>query len=45
MPFKSKAQAALMYATHPKIAKEMSKKTSKAAWKKMPNKVKKSKGK
>jgi hypothetical protein len=43
MPFKSKSQARLMYATNPKLAKEMSKKTSKAAWKKMPNKVKKKK--
>lgn len=45
MPFKSLSQARLMYATHPKIAAKMSAKTSKAAWKKMPNKVKKSKGK
>jgi hypothetical protein len=43
MPFKSKAQAALMYATNKKLANEMSKKTSKAAWKKMPDKVKKKK--
>jgi hypothetical protein len=32
-----------MYATHPRIAAEMTKKTSKAAWKKMPNMVKKKK--
>lgn len=43
MPFKSKAQASMMYATNPKLAKEMSKKTSKAAYKKLPNKVKKKK--
>lgn len=43
MPFKSKAQASMMYATNPKVAKEFAKKTSKAAWKKMPNKVKKKK--
>ena len=43
MPFKSKKQARLLFATNPKVAKELAKKTSKAAWKKMPNKVKKKK--
>jgi hypothetical protein len=43
MPFKSKAQARLLYATNPKVAKEFAKKTSKAAWKKMPSKLKKKK--
>ena len=43
MPFKSKSQARLLYATNPKVAKEFSKITSMAAWKKMPNKVKKKK--
>ena len=43
MPFKSKAQARLLFATNPKVAKEFAKKTTKAAWKKMANKVKKKK--
>jgi hypothetical protein len=43
MPFKSKAQARLLYAINPKVAKEFAKKTSKAAWKKMPKQVKKKK--
>jgi len=40
MPFKSKAQMALLYATNPKVAKEFAKKTSKKAMKKLPPKVK-----
>jgi hypothetical protein len=40
MPFKSKAQQAFMFATEPKIAKEMASKTSKKQFAKMPDKVK-----
>jgi len=43
MPFKSKKRPRLLFATNPKVAKEFAKKTSKAAWKKLPNKVKKKK--
>jgi hypothetical protein len=39
MPFKSKAQERLMYAKHPKIAKEWAKETPDI--KALPNKVKK----
>ena len=43
MPFKSEAQRKLMYAKHPKMAKEWEEKTPKG--KKLPAKVKKKKGK
>ena len=43
MPFKSLSQARKLFATNPKVAKEFAKKTSKAAWKKMPKQVKKKK--
>jgi len=43
MPFKSEAQRKLMYAKHPKMAKEWEEKTPKG--KKLPAKVKKRKGK
>lgn len=42
MPFKSKAQQAYMFATQPKIAKEMAGKTSKKQFAQMPEHVKKS---
>jgi hypothetical protein len=45
MPFKSKAQQKFLYATNPKVAKEMSGKTPKSAYKNMPEHVKKKKGK
>lgn len=38
MPFKSKAQARMMFATHPAIAKEMASKTPNM--KKLPEKMK-----
>lgn len=41
MPFKSKAQAKLLFATKPKIAKEFAKETK--SIKALPNKVKKKK--
>ena len=41
MPFKSKAQQRLLYATNPAVAKEFAKKTSKAQMKRLPKKVKK----
>ena len=37
MPFKSKAQARYLFATHPKIAEEFAKKTS--SIKKLPEKI------
>lgn len=36
MPFKSKAQARLMFAKHPKIAKRWAKKTGKGRMKRLP---------
>lgn len=43
MPFKSKAQAAWMFANHPKMAKEWADHTPKGT--KLPKKVKKKKSK
>lgn len=43
MPFKSKAQQRMMFATHPKIAKEMVAGMSKKDFKKLPTKAKKKK--
>jgi hypothetical protein len=42
MPFKSKAQQAFLFATNPKVAKEMASKTTKKQFAKMPEHVKKS---
>jgi hypothetical protein len=39
MPFKSKAQQKLMFATNPKVAEEMASKTK--SFKKLPEKIKK----
>jgi hypothetical protein len=43
MPFKSKAQQRLLYATNPKVAKEFAAKTPKKAYKRLPERVKKKK--
>lgn len=45
MPFKSKAQQRYMYATNPKVAKEMGSKMSHKMFMDMPEKVSKKKGK
>jgi hypothetical protein len=45
MPFKSKAQQKYMFATNPKVAEEMASKTSKSAFKDMPEHVAPKKGK
>jgi hypothetical protein len=45
MPFKSKAQQRMMFAKHPKIAKEMASSMTKKQFKRLPNKVKKKRGK
>jgi hypothetical protein len=42
MPFKSKAQQAFLFATNPKVAKEMAGKTTKKQFAQMPEHVKKS---
>lgn len=41
MPFKSKAQQKFLFATNPKVAKEMAGKTPKSAYKNMPEHIKK----
>jgi hypothetical protein len=41
MPFKSKAQAKLLFATKPELEEEFSSKMSKKSFKKLPEKVKK----
>ena len=43
MPFKSKAQQKFMFATNPKVAKEMAGKTPASMYKTMPETVKKKK--
>ena len=43
MPFKSKAQQKFLFATNPKVAKEMAGKTPMSAYKTMPEYVKKKK--
>jgi hypothetical protein len=45
MPFKSKAQQRYMFATNPKVAKEMASKTTKDMFADMPEKIKPKKGK
>jgi len=45
MPFKSKAQQRLLFAKHPEIAEEFAEHTSKSAYKKLPEHVKKAKKK
>ena len=45
MPFKSKAQQKFLFAKEPEVAKEFAAHTPKSAYKKLPEHVKKSKGK
>jgi hypothetical protein len=45
MPFKSKKQQALLFATKPAIAKKFAEHTSKSAYKKLPEHTKKKKAK